>query len=202
MHEASSPAVLWKSSPGTGTYCLPGTRNRKPTTIITKMIKTRTLFTNRFYHTRFCFQQLLLERLFFANFCFKLRQDKDAQSRSLPEKLFMKKMKPKGPFIPVERHGTIRREISSALDGRTLSAKEISTEVRISEKEVYEHLEHIQRSMNKKEHHLVINPAACMKCGFVFAKREKLKKPGKCPVCKGELIQEPLFSIAKVESTS
>ncbi len=110
--------------------------------------------------------------------------------------------RPKGPFIPVERHGTIRQEIISALEGRTLSAKEISAEVRISEKEVYEHLEHIQRSMNKKEHHLMIKSAECMKCGFVFAKRERLKKPGKCPVCKGELIQEPLFSISKVEPIS
>jgi transcriptional regulator len=103
--------------------------------------------------------------------------------------------KPKDPFIPVERHGTIRQEIVSVLEGRTLSAKELSANVRISEKEVYAHLEHIQRSMNKREQQLIIDPAECMKCGFVFTKRERLKKPGRCPVCKGELIREPLFSI-------
>jgi predicted Zn-ribbon and HTH transcriptional regulator len=107
--------------------------------------------------------------------------------------MFVKK-KAKNPFIPAERHETIRQEIISALGGRTLTAKEISAEVRIPEKEVYEHLEHIQKSMNNKERQLIITPATCIKCGFVFAKRERLKKPGKCPVCKSELIQEPLFS--------
>jgi hypothetical protein len=38
-------------------------------------------------------------------------------------------------------------------------------------------------------------PAVCKKCGFVFAKREKLKRPGKCPVCRGESIREPRFTI-------
>jgi hypothetical protein len=33
------------------------------------------------------------------------------------------------------------------------------------------------------------------KCGFIFRKRDRLKKPGRCPVCHGEHIQDPLFSI-------
>jgi predicted Zn-ribbon and HTH transcriptional regulator len=113
----------------------------------------------------------------------------------LPGGVSLKKHKEKEPFVPAERHGTIRREIISVLEGRTLSAKDISAEVRISEKEVYEHLEHIQKSLTKKEHHLTVFPAECEKCGFVFKKRERLKKPGKCPVCKSEKIREPLFSV-------
>jgi len=105
------------------------------------------------------------------------------------------KRKAKEPFIPVERHETVRQEIISALKGRTLTAKEISAEVHIPEKEVYEHLEHIQRTVSKKDLTLIINPAECLKCRFVFKKRERLKKPGRCPVCRNELIQEPLFSI-------
>jgi predicted Zn-ribbon and HTH transcriptional regulator len=76
------------------------------------------------------------------------------------------------------------------------SAKDISFEVRISEKEVYDHLEHIRKSLlGRKDSQLVIMPAECAKCGFVFSKRERLKKPGKCPVCKRETIRAPLFSI-------
>lgn len=107
------------------------------------------------------------------------------------------KKKPKEPFIPVERHETIRQKIISVLEGQTLSAKDISADVMVSEKEVYEHLEHIQRTCNKRERNLIIIPAQCKKCGFVFRKRDRLKKPGKCPVCRSELIQEPLFSIKK-----
>jgi predicted Zn-ribbon and HTH transcriptional regulator len=105
------------------------------------------------------------------------------------------KKKPKEPFIPVERHETIRQKIVSVLEGQTLSAKEISSHVMVSEKEVYEHLEHIQKTLNKRERNLIITPAECKKCGFVFRKRDRLKKPGRCPVCRGELISEPLFSI-------
>jgi predicted Zn-ribbon and HTH transcriptional regulator len=105
------------------------------------------------------------------------------------------KQKPKEPPIPSERHDTIRHEIMTVLEEQTLSAKEISGLVRISEKDVSEHLEHIERSAHKSGHHLTVMPAECLKCGFVFRKRERLKKPGRCPVCKGEKIQEPLFSM-------
>ncbi len=105
------------------------------------------------------------------------------------------KKKAKKPFIPVERHETIRQKIAAVLEGQTLSAKGISANVGASEKEVYGHLEHIQKTINKKNLTLLITPAECRKCGFVFKKRDRLNKPGKCPVCNSELIQEPLFSI-------
>ena len=105
------------------------------------------------------------------------------------------KKKAKKPFIPVERRGTVRQNIISVIKGRTLLAREISAEVKVSEKEVYGHLEHIQKTINKKKLTLLITPAGCRKGGFVFKKRDRLNKPGKCPVCNSELIQEPLFSI-------
>ncbi len=105
------------------------------------------------------------------------------------------KEKPLKPFVPVERHETIRQKIISLLESNTLSAKDISVEIGISEKEAYEHLEHIQRTINKRNQTFVVTPAECKKCGFVFRKRERLKKPGRCPVCKNESVREPLFSI-------
>jgi predicted Zn-ribbon and HTH transcriptional regulator len=107
----------------------------------------------------------------------------------------MKREKPKEPSVPVERQETIRQNIVSLLKERTLSVKDISFYVMIPVKDVCEHLEHIQK--NKRDYPLLITPARCNKCGFVFRKRTRLKKPGKCPVCKGRLIEEPLFSIKK-----
>ncbi len=75
------------------------------------------------------------------------------------------------------------------------SAKDLSAAARIPEREVSGHLEHIRKTLASSGRHLVIIPAECKKCGFVFSKRERLKKPGKCPVCKGESIREPLFSL-------
>lgn len=99
-------------------------------------------------------------------------------------------MKPKLPAEPQERRETIRQAIIAALDSADLSAKDISQEVGISEKDVYEHLEHIRKTLKGG---LKVHPATCMKCGFVFRKRDRLKKPGKCPVCSGESISLPLF---------
>jgi hypothetical protein len=98
------------------------------------------------------------------------------------------------PFVPVERHETIRQKITSLLESNTLSAKDISGEIGISEKEAYGHLEHIQRTI-KRNQTFVVAPSECKKCGFVFRKRDRLKKPGRCPVCRNEAIREPLFAI-------
>ncbi|MEJ2696195.1 MAG: hypothetical protein P8013_06065 [Candidatus Sulfobium sp.] len=105
------------------------------------------------------------------------------------------KDKPAKPPVPEERRETLRREIAAVLKGPPLSAKEISAQVRLSEKEVYTHLEHIHKTLNKRDCRLVVTPAQCIKCGFTFRKRERFKKPGRCPVCRGELIQEPLFAV-------
>jgi transcriptional regulator len=103
--------------------------------------------------------------------------------------------KPRQPFIPVARSQTIRQKILSLLQGDTFSARDLSVEIGVSEKEIYYHLEHIQRSIGKSSHNFIITPAFCKKCNFVFRKRDRLKKPGKCPVCRGEAIQEPLFRL-------
>ncbi len=103
--------------------------------------------------------------------------------------------RPKKPFIPKEQHDTLRHEIIALLAEKTLSARDISGEVRIAEKEVLEHLAHIRTALHARGERLVITPAVCRQCGFEFRKRERLNKPGRCPVCQGEQIEPPLFSI-------
>lgn len=110
------------------------------------------------------------------------------------------KKRAKRPFVPAYRKETIRQKIKSVLEGHTLSARDISSEVRISEKEVYEHLSHIQKTISKSDRALTVTPAECRRCGFVFKKRERLNKPGKCPICHGETIKESLFSIDSSDS--
>jgi len=104
-------------------------------------------------------------------------------------------MKSKGPFVPAGRQETIRKTIVAALKEQMMSARDVSGIVRISEKDVAEHLAHIQKSIQKDGEKLVVSPAECRKCGFCFKKRERFRKPGKCPVCRNELISEPMFFI-------
>jgi transcriptional regulator len=90
---------------------------------------------------------------------------------------------------------TTRQKIISLLSEGEHGAKSISKILRISEKEVYEHLWHIGRSVKSRNRKLRIIPALCLECGFVFESRSRFTAPGKCPRCKGEHIQDPEYSI-------
>jgi len=93
-----------------------------------------------------------------------------------------------------ERKETVRRKILTCLREGPLSARQISALVGIPEKEVVLHLPHIQKTVGTLGRRLAVTPAQCRLCGFVFRKRERPKKPGRCPICRGESISEPLFS--------
>ena len=93
---------------------------------------------------------------------------------------------------------TIRQEIVALLSEGEYGAKDISKIVRISEKEVYAHLEHINRSLKLKRARLIITPAVCLTCGFKFEARNRFSSPGRCPKCKGEHIQDPRYGIGEL----
>lgn len=99
-------------------------------------------------------------------------------------------MKNKQPKEPPLRDKTLRKQIADIISDGWWGAKDISSSLGISEKEVYEHLLHIAHNKG-----FLVEPPVCKRCGFVFKKRERLKKPSKCPICKGQWISEPLFSL-------
>jgi transcriptional regulator len=103
--------------------------------------------------------------------------------------------KPKKPFVPAAKQETIRHQIVALIRENRLSAHELSASVHIPEKEVYDHLDHIRIALRPDGSRLLVTPSLCRKCGFEFRKRERLRKPGKCPVCSGEQIEAPLFFI-------
>lgn len=90
---------------------------------------------------------------------------------------------------------TIRQGIMSLLSEGEYGAKSISKILRISEKEVYTHLEHINRSLKSQKMRLKITPAVCLACGFKFEARNRFSSPGRCPKCTGEHIQDPKYVI-------
>ncbi len=90
---------------------------------------------------------------------------------------------------------TVRQLIRALLEEGPLTAKEISSSVRRPEKEIASHLEHLRKSLHSENRRLSQVPAECRGCGFVFRKRDRLKAPGRCPVCKGEAISDPSFRV-------
>lgn len=109
------------------------------------------------------------------------------------------KIQPKEPPVPAEQHATIRQAIMAVLEGGPLSARELSARVGIAEKEVIDHLEHIRLAGRQHRRTLHLLPATCQNCGFQFSKRQRLKKPGKCPVCRSEHIEAPRYALGAKE---
>jgi predicted Zn-ribbon and HTH transcriptional regulator len=97
--------------------------------------------------------------------------------------------------VPAERCETVRQEIRIFLGGAPATIREIPQAVRASEKEVLGHLEHLERSLSGKGSKFIVSPAECEKCGFVFQKRKRLKKPGRCPLCRSAAVCGPPFSV-------
>jgi len=93
------------------------------------------------------------------------------------------------------RAQTIRQEMISLLTSKEMNAKELSQAVGIREKEVYEHLSHMSRSVLAKNRRLVIMPFRCLACGYVFEERKRFTRPGRCPQCKKGHLQAATYRI-------
>ncbi|WP_338600490.1 hypothetical protein [Desulfoferula mesophila] len=72
------------------------------------------------------------------------------------------------------------------------SALELASALLLTRREVEEHLVHLRRSLGKG---LIIQPAQCRACGYVFVDRRRLDAPGRCPVCRGQRIDGPWFEV-------
>lgn len=96
-------------------------------------------------------------------------------------------------FEPPGRKETIRRKILALLSDRPLTARQISARVGIPEKAVVAHIPHLKKTAGTLHGRLAVIPAECRRCGFVFRKRKRPARPGRCPICRGESITEPIF---------
>ena len=94
-----------------------------------------------------------------------------------------------------EQVETIRKQMITLLAEKDMGARELSQMMGIREKEVYDHLVHIARSLAAKGHKLEIHPARCLSCGYVFKHRQRFTRPGRCPHCKNSHLQSPYFYI-------
>jgi predicted Zn-ribbon and HTH transcriptional regulator len=97
--------------------------------------------------------------------------------------------------VPPERTATIPSLIREALSNGPLTARDLSRELGVSEREVLRNLEHLERTLKESGAKLIVDPAACLGCGFVFRKRERLNRPSRCPVCRGERLSSARFGV-------
>ena len=93
------------------------------------------------------------------------------------------------------RQQTIRQLIIELLSNDELTLRDLSQALSIPEKEVVGHLDHIERSVRTQGKKLVEIPYQCISCGFVFDKRGRFSKPGRCPNCRNSHIQTARYYI-------
>jgi predicted Zn-ribbon and HTH transcriptional regulator len=96
---------------------------------------------------------------------------------------------------PDERRLTVRGAIEQALREEELTAAELSRRVGVRERDVADHLAHLGRSLEARGAELHVVPAGCIACGFSFARRERLSRPGACPRCRSTRIDPPRFRV-------
>jgi len=89
---------------------------------------------------------------------------------------------------------TIRQRMTRLLEQETMTARELSKALKVSEKEVIVHLNHVAKSVQSPKR-LIIEPPTCQKCGFVFRNRKRFSNPSRCPKCRHEGITRPEFLI-------
>jgi transcriptional regulator len=92
---------------------------------------------------------------------------------------------------------TIRQRIAELLRSAELTAREISEQAGIPERDVAEHLRHLEQTLHHGLERLRILAPHCIACGFVFEARRKHGRPSRCPRCKSERLSPPRFAIAR-----
>ncbi len=90
---------------------------------------------------------------------------------------------------------TVRDRICAVLEQGPQGSLQISQLVGIPQGEVAGHLEHLSRSLTHRGQQLVVLPARCLACEFIFEGRRRFGRPSRCPQCRKERIEPPRFSV-------
>jgi predicted Zn-ribbon and HTH transcriptional regulator len=74
------------------------------------------------------------------------------------------------------------------------TASSLARELGLDRRSMEEDLRHMIRTARAAGYAVIVEPAKCKGCGFVFD-ADKLTKPGRCPACRRSRIFEPLIRV-------
>lgn len=95
--------------------------------------------------------------------------------------------------VDMERTATIRQQLIELLQHGEWTSLDLSAELSIQEREVFSHLEHVKKSTGGEK--IMVRPYQCLSCSYIFKKRDRLDRPGRCPKCKESHIRMAEFSL-------
>jgi predicted Zn-ribbon and HTH transcriptional regulator len=96
----------------------------------------------------------------------------------------------------MSEEATPRQRIAEALREQALTASRLSERVGQPASVVYDHLDHVARSVDgdDTDEQFLVAPPECGDCGFSDFD-DPVNYPSRCPECKSENVEEPLFTI-------
>lgn len=91
-----------------------------------------------------------------------------------------------------------RKDLIDLLLDNPRSVRELAEDLEEPPARIADDLGHLLQSLRNMPYRAAVRPARCRHCGFVF-REDKLRKPGKCPKCKGTWIEDPRIAIERTD---
>jgi hypothetical protein len=93
-----------------------------------------------------------------------------------------------------EASRTTRQRISDRLRAEAMTASDLAVAFEIDASTAMTHVQHVAQSLEHTDDQLLVAPPTCRDCGFDDFD-DLLNRPGRCPACKSEAVDEPAFRI-------
>ena len=94
---------------------------------------------------------------------------------------------------------TTRERVADALRENPATVSELSKRVGAPRSVVYDHLQHVARSLENTDEQFLVAPPECLNCGFADFD-DPVNYPSRCPTCRSERIEEAVFTVETVEN--
>jgi hypothetical protein len=92
---------------------------------------------------------------------------------------------------------TRRQRLADILDMEPRSVEALAAEFRMEPRDVEEDLRSLEKTLRRDGKRIVVEPARCRRCRFVFNDRadRRYTTPSKCPNCRATQIEPALLRI-------
>lgn len=89
---------------------------------------------------------------------------------------------------------TTRERIREHLREDAATASALAAEFGVTSSAARQHVRHVARSLDPDDEQLLAIPPECRDCGFDRFD-DRVNHPSRCPECKSEAVEEPVFTI-------
>ncbi len=89
---------------------------------------------------------------------------------------------------------TRREEIIEVLQKEEMTSEQLAYLFQTTRKNILTDLEHIRKTLKRKNEWLAVKMPVCRSCGFRFT-LDTVREPSKCPQCDSTWIEPPAYKV-------